>query len=337
MASRQILAFLPFEGLQVCSAHHSTLASSTGIGPLLFVSFPAARKHPSQGSASPRITTDIKHNHLLKSPKNMKFRPCIDLHHGQVKQIVGSTLTDDANSALDTNFETDRPAADYAKMYEKDSLLGGHVIMLGSGNDAAAKSALSSYPKGLQVGGGINDTNAKEWLDAGASHVIVTSHVFANGQIHMERLKQLVEICGKDRLVLDLSCRRKPQTLDNDGFVDNHYYVVTNRWQSFTDYKVTAESLTELATCCDEFLVHGVDVEGKQCGILEDLVVLLGDHSPIPVTYAGGVRSLDDLELVKRLGKDKVDATVGSALDCFGGELKYDAVVAWHHEQNRQG
>lgn len=268
----------------------------------------------------------------------MKFRPCIDLHNGQVKQIVGSTLTDDTNTTtLDTNFETDRPAADYAKMYEKDRLVGGHVIMLGNGNEAAAKSALQAYPQGLQVGGGINDTNAMEWLEAGASHVIVTSHVFANGQIHMERLKQLVEICGKDRLVLDLSCRRKPNAVvDADGDADNHYYVVTNRWQSFTEYRVTAESLNELATYCDEFLVHGVDVEGKQCGILEDLVVLLGDHSPIPVTYAGGVRSLDDLELVKRLGKDKVDATVGSALDCFGGQLKYDDVVAWHHDQNKQ-
>jgi phosphoribosylformimino-5-aminoimidazole carboxamide ribotide isomerase len=262
----------------------------------------------------------------------MKFRPCIDLHHGQVKQIVGSTLTDDTNSTLDTNFETDRPAADYAKMYEKDRLTGGHVIMLGGGNEEAARNALKAYPQGLQVGGGINDANAVEWLEAGASHVIVTSHVFSNEQIHMERLKRLVEICGKDRLVLDLSCRRK--TTVTAGDTDNHFYVVTNRWQSFTDYRVTAENLRELATYCDEFLVHGVDVEGKQCGILEDLVVLLGEHSPIPVTYAGGVRSLDDLELVKRLGNDKVDATVGSALDCFGGQLKYDDVVAWHHQQN---
>ena len=259
----------------------------------------------------------------------MKFRPCIDLHNGQVKQIVGSTLNDEKNSSsLDTNFSTDRPASDYAKMYDKDKLLGGHVIMLGPGNQEAAKSALQAYPKGLQVGGGINDSNAKEWLDAGASHVIVTSFVFSNGQIHMERLKNLVEICGKDQLVLDLSCRRKP---DCPG--DNDYYVVTNRWQSFTDYKVTPENLKELASYCDEFLVHGVDVEGKQCGILEDLVTLLGEHSTIPVTYAGGVRSLEDLELVKKLGNDKVDATVGSALDCFGGNLKYDDVVAWHKEQ----
>eukprot|EP00529_Nitzschia_sp_RCC80_P026888 CAMPEP_0113514558 /NCGR_PEP_ID=MMETSP0014_2-20120614/40473_1 /TAXON_ID=2857 /ORGANISM="Nitzschia sp." /LENGTH=289 /DNA_ID=CAMNT_0000411063 /DNA_START=23 /DNA_END=892 /DNA_ORIENTATION=- /assembly_acc=CAM_ASM_000159 len=289
----------------------------------------------------------------------MKFRPCIDLHNGQVKQIVGSTLSDNSNTntneedatktstaatttnnnnsnELSTNFETDRPAADYAKMYQTDKLLGGHVIMLGPGNTDAAKSAIQSYPNGLQVGGGINDTNATEWLDLGASHVIVTSHVFSNGQIHMERLQKLVGICGKDRLVLDLSCRRRPKTSDTDEKDDDdHYYVVTNKWQSFTDYKVTPSNLKELASYCDEFLVHGVDVEGKQCGILEDLVVLLGEHSPIPVTYAGGVRSIEDLELVKKLGKDKVDATVGSALDVFGGKLKYTDVVAWHNEQEK--
>lgn len=261
----------------------------------------------------------------------MKFRPCIDLHNGQVKQIVGSTLTDDKESStLNTNFETDRPAADYAKMYQRDQLTGGHVIMLGPGNKEAATAALKTYPNGLQVGGGVTDSNALDWLEAGASHVIVTSFVFSEGTIHMERLKKLVEICGKDRLVLDLSCRRKPDSTDSS------YYVVTNRWQTFTDYKVTPENLKELAEYCDEFLVHGVDVEGKQCGILEDLVQLLGEHSPIPVTYAGGVRSLDDMELVRKVGNDMVDATIGSALDCFGGSLSYDEVVAWHNAQVSQ-
>mmetsp|Transcript_7242 Transcript_7242/g.17661 ORF Transcript_7242/g.17661 Transcript_7242/m.17661 type:complete len:269 (+) Transcript_7242:109-915(+) len=268
----------------------------------------------------------------------MKFRPCIDLHNGQVKQIVGSTLTDataddntgNANKAsLATNFQTDRPAEDYARMYSADALSGGHVIMLGPGNQEAAKNALKAHPKGLQVGGGINDTNALSWLEVGASHVIVTSYVFSNGEIHMERLKKLVKICGKERLVLDLSCRKKPNDDEDDA-----YYVVTNRWQSFTTYKVTPENLKELATYCDEFLIHGVDVEGKQCGILEDLVKLLGDHSPIPITYAGGVRSIEDLELVKEVGSDRVDATVGSALDCFGGTLKYNDVVQWHKNQN---
>jgi len=269
----------------------------------------------------------------------MKFRPCIDLHNGQVKQIIGSTLTDAAAAtddtaakkvSLNTNFETDRPAADYSKMYKSDDLTGGHVIMLGPGNQEAAMSALKAYPNGLQVGGGINDANALSWLEAGASHVIVTSYVFSNGQIHMERLRKLVEICDKKRLVLDLSCRKKPNSNEDE----DAYYVVTNRWQSFTDYKVTPENLKELAAYCDEFLVHGVDVEGKQCGILQDLVKLLGEHSTIPVTYAGGVRSIEDLELVKVLGNDKVDATVGSALDCFGGKLKYDDVVHWHKKQN---
>eukprot|EP00934_Nitzschia_sp_Nitz4_P000197 Nitzschia sp. Nitz4//scaffold7_size249615//16739//17536//NITZ4_001138-RA/size249615-processed-gene-0.170-mRNA-1//-1//CDS//3329558325//197//frame0 len=264
----------------------------------------------------------------------MKFRPCIDLHHGQVKQIVGSTLKDDtdttSSAALNTNFATDKPASEYAQMYLRDKLVGGHVIMLGPGNLEAAKSALAAYPKGLQVGGGINDTNALEWLDAGASHVIVTSFVFAQGQIHMERLQNLVALCGKERLVLDLSCRKKPNS------TDKQYYVVTNRWQTFTEYAVSPENLVELAQYCDEFLVHGVDVEGKQCGILEELVELLGEHSPIPVTYAGGVRSLEDMELIRKVGKNRVDATIGSALDCFGGSLSYDKVVSWHKEQQKE-
>lgn len=270
----------------------------------------------------------------------MKFRPCIDLHSGKVKQIVGSTLTTTAASAkkdddaVATNFETERPAADYAKMYQRDGLTGGHVIMLPSkdgqpeANQLAAKSAMAAYPRGLQIGGGIRDTNAKEWIDAGASHVVVTSYVFKNGQINMENLKKLVEIVGKENLVLDLSCRRRPD--DDSG----PYYVVTDQWQKFTDVKVDADTLKMLADYCDEFLVHGVDVEGKQCGILEDLVALLGEHSPVPVTYAGGARSMADMEMVERVGKGKVDLTIGSALDCFGGALKYDDVVAWHKERN---
>lgn len=190
-----------------------------------------------------------------------------------------------------------------------------------------AQAALQAYPNGLQVGGGINDTNAQEWLDYGASHVIVTSFVFREGTIDLERLQNLVNVVGgKHRLVLDLSCRKKTE--------DGPYYVVTDRWQNFTDYPVTAETLQFLSRYCDEFLVHGVEVEGKQCGILEDLVVLLGDSSPIAVTYAGGVRSLEDMELVKKLGKGKVDLTIGSALDCFGGKLCYESVVAWHKQEN---
>lgn len=271
----------------------------------------------------------------------MKFRPCIDLHSGQVKQIVGSTLTDtaaqpskasteakDGSTDLAENFATDRPASDYAHMYQRDRLTGGHVIMLGPGNRDAAQGALSAYPGGLQIGGGINADNAREWLGAGASHVIVTSYVFHNGQIDMERLHGLVDLIGKDRLVLDLSCRRKP------GELDGPYYVVTDRWQNYTDCRVDTETLANLGNYCDEFLVHGVENEGKRCGILEDLVELLGDNSPVPVTYAGGVRAIDDLDRVKELGRGKVDLTIGSALDCFGGEISYDAVVAWHHKEN---
>jgi phosphoribosylformimino-5-aminoimidazole carboxamide ribotide isomerase len=266
----------------------------------------------------------------------MKFRPCIDLHQGQVKQIVGSTLTDSKStngkeSGVATNFATNKPATDFAELYRRDHLLGGHVIMLGSGNDDAAMAAIKAYPNGLQVGGGMTDANCQQWLTAGASHVIVTSFVFTNGKLRLDRLDSLRNAATKERLVLDLSCRRKPV----DG-PDGDFYVVTDRWQTFTDYPVTAKTIIELAEYCDEFLVHGVDVEGKQCGILEDLVELLGSHSPIPVTYAGGVRNLDDMNLVEKLGKGRVDCTIGSALDIFGGSLKYDDVVKWHYERNPQ-
>jgi phosphoribosylformimino-5-aminoimidazole carboxamide ribotide isomerase len=277
----------------------------------------------------------------------MKFRPCIDLHQGQVKQIVGSTLTDDVAEAaeaaaapddtnsissaqqLATNFATNRPASEFAALYQTDKLTGGHVIMLGPGNREAAMDAIRAYPNGLQVGGGITDANCTEWINAGASHVIVTSHVFADGAIHMDRLARLRDRVTRNRLILDLSCRRRPGSA-----MDSEYFVVTDRWQKFTTYPVNQKSLEELAGYCDEFLVHGVDVEGKQCGILEDLVLLLGKYSPIPVTYAGGVRSIQDLELVERLGEGRVDCTVGSALDIFGGSLKYEDVVAWHNSRN---
>ena len=272
----------------------------------------------------------------------MKFRPCIDLHSGKVKQIVGSTLTTEKDdSVVATNFETDRQSAEFAKMYLLDGLKGGHVIMLPSkggnpeANREAAKQALAAYPGGLQIGGGIRDTNAKEWIDAGASHVIVTSFVFKDGQIHMKNLQKLVDAVGKDRLVLDLSCRRRPKEDGDENSSDpGPYYVVTDQWQKFTDVKVDADTIKDLSQYCDEFLVHGVDVEGKQCGILEDLVDLLGKHSPVPVTYAGGARTLEDMETVEQLGGGKVDLTIGSALDCFGGELKYDDVVAWHKKRN---
>ncbi|KAL7566909.1 hypothetical protein ACA910_008634 [Epithemia clementina (nom. ined.)] len=286
----------------------------------------------------------------------MKFRPCIDLHGGCVKQIVGSTLTteelnddnDDCHpkksSQLATNFSADRPSSDFAKLYQKDQLYGGHVIMLGPGNETAARQALQAWPGGLQIGGGITTANAQQWLDDGASHVIVTSFVFRpDGVIDYDRLTELVQATGgPQRLVLDLSCRKKKpprpdqNNNDNNDKDDGPYYVVTNKWQTFTDFQVNAANLQHLSQYCDEFLVHGVDVEGKQCGILQDLVALLGEASPIPVTYAGGVRSLQDLDLVKQLGRGRVDCTVGSALDIFGGSLPYRDVVAWHYSVVQQ-
>ena len=262
----------------------------------------------------------------------MKFRPCIDLHNGQVKQIVGSTLTDTSTtSSLQTNFSTSEPASSFAARYSASRLPGGHIIMLGPGNESSALSALSAYPNGMQVGGGVTSANARQWIEAGASHVIVTSFVFKDGKVDYEALTSLVEAAGgKQRVVLDLSCRRKQ---GDGGPDDGLYYVVTDRWVKYTDVPVTRETLSMLATYCDEFLVHGVENEGKRCGILEDLVVLLGECSPIAVTYAGGVSCYEDLEKVKELGKGRVDLTIGSALDLFGGDMEYDKIVEWHYAQ----
>ena len=249
------------------------------------------------------------------------FKPCIDLHQGAVKQIVGSTLSDEPGKGPVTNFESSKPSSEFAAMYQADGLGGGHVIMLGPGNEAAAKAALSAYPGGLQVGGGITPANAPEYLAAGASHVIVTSYVFREGALDRGRLAELVKAVGKQRLVLDLSCRRREP--------GGPFYVVTDRWQKFTSLALSRDTLAELATHCDEFLVHAVDVEGKQSGVEADLVRMLGEWSPLPVTYASGARSLQDLEVVSRLGGGKVDLAIGSALDIFGGALPYKDVVAW--------
>ncbi|KAL8168204.1 hypothetical protein V2J09_009703 [Rumex salicifolius] len=255
----------------------------------------------------------------------VQFRPCIDIHKGKVKQIVGSTLSDLKYASLVTNFESDKSAAEYAKMYKEDKLTGGHVIMLGADplSNAAAIEALRAYPGGLQVGGGINSDNALSYIHEGASHVIVTSYVFNNGQMDLERLKDLVQKVGKKRLVLDLSCRKK----------EGKYAIVTDRWQKFSDVFVDKKTMDFLGSYADEFLVHGVDVEGKKLGIDEELVSLLGRYSPIPVTYAGGVTIMDDLKRIESAGKGRVNVTVGSALDIFGGNLRYIDVVTWHMEQ----
>jgi phosphoribosylformimino-5-aminoimidazole carboxamide ribotide isomerase len=248
------------------------------------------------------------------------FRPCIDLHQGKVKQIVGGTWRDDA-AGLRTHFQTDRPASWFAALYRRDRLRGGHVIMLGPGNEAAARAALAAFPGGLQIGGGIRADNAREWLDAGASHVIVTSWVFPGATLDPDRLRALVTTVGKSRLVLDLSCRRQG---------DDHV-VVADRWQRFTDLRIGPETLAHLARSCAEFLVHAVDVEGLGGGIDRELVQKLAASAPIPVTYAGGARSLQDLETVTRLGRGRVDLTIGSALDLFGGTgVRYADAVAFN-------
>lgn len=248
----------------------------------------------------------------------MRFRPCIDLHNGKVKQIVGSSLSDQTNDQLLTNFEADKPAQWFARKYRQDGLSGGHVIQLGPGNHDAAKAALEAWPGGLQIGGGITIDNAGTWLDNGAEAVIVTSWVFHDGRVDTSRLKALTQSIGTDHLVLDLSCRRRGDA----------YYIVTNRWQTFTEEKITLQLLDDLSEYCFEFLIHAVDVEGKCSGIELPLVEVLGQWGHKPVTYAGGIHNRTDIDLLSENGRDCLDFTVGSALDIFGGSgLTYQELV----------
>ncbi|MBO7334470.1 MAG: phosphoribosylformimino-5-aminoimidazole carboxamide ribotide isomerase [Lachnospiraceae bacterium] len=253
----------------------------------------------------------------------MEFRPCIDIHNGKVKQIVGSTLKDEGNGAKD-NYVSDRDASFYASLYMKDKIKGAHVILLNSKDSeyyeatkAEAISALRSYPSGLQVGGGITAENAFEYIRAGASHVIVTSYVFKDGRVDFDNLSKLEEAVGKEHIVLDLSARKK----------DGCYYVVTDRWQKFTDEKVRLALFKSLSAFCDEFLVHGVDVEGKKAGPDPELIGILSEASEeldMPITYAGGISSKEDVETINEVSHGKLNFTVGSALDLFGGNLKYE-------------
>ncbi len=253
----------------------------------------------------------------------MRFRPCIDIHNGKVKQIVGSSLKDAGDSASE-NFVSERGADYYARMYKELGLYGGHIILLNPKGSPFYEmtrkqgiSALMATPGLLQIGGGITDENASEFIEAGASHVIVTSFVFKNGRINKTNLKKLVKAVGKERLVLDLSCKK----------VEDDYFVVTDRWQKLTDVKLDAVTMDDLSDYCDEFLIHAADVEGKQEGIEENVAKILGQWAKKPVTYAGGIKSCSDIELLKKLGNGKVDATVGSALDIFGGNLKMKEVI----------
>lgn len=255
------------------------------------------------------------------------FRPCIDLHEGKVKQLVGGTLNQ-AAVGPQTNFVSDHPASWFAELYRKDGLTGGHVIQLGPGNEAEARAALAAYPGGLQLGGGVNASNAQKWLEGGASHVIVTSWAFREGKVDWDRLEELVRSIGPNRLVLDLSCRKRGEA----------YYVVTDKWQRFTDLTLGPEPFQRLAHFCAEFLVHAVDVEGLCQGIDRELVSKLAEWSPLPVTYAGGARSLTDLEDVTQLGRGRVDLTIGSALDIFGGTgVRYQDVVEFNRRARRSG
>lgn len=276
----------------------------------------------------------------------MKFRPCIDIHNGKVKQIVGGSLRDKGDEAV-TNFASELDASYYAEMYKRDGLKGGHIILLNPPSSPyyeatrqQAQSALRAYPGGMQIGGGIRADNAAEYLDAGASHVIVTSYVFQDGVFHRENLEKLKRAVGKEHLVLDLSCRRKPsgkgaaesgEAPENGRTAESSdapaYYIVTNRWQTFTEVKLTREVLDELAESCDEFLVHGVDVEGKASGVERELVRMLGGWNRIPVTYAGGIGTWENLEDFRRESGGNLDFTIGSALDLFGGKIPYERIV----------
>lgn len=253
----------------------------------------------------------------------MEFRPCIDVHNGKVKQIVGGSLQDEGNTARE-NFVAKQDAVFFAKLYQKEGIRGGHIILLNPPDSEyyentknQALEALRAYPGGLQLGGGINPENAKEFLDAGASHVIVTSYVFRQGRIQYDRLEQMCRAVGKERLVLDLSCRK----------TERGYMVVTDRWQKMTSEQVNEALLERLSCNCDEFLIHAVDVEGRAQGIEKELVRMLGQWDGLPITYAGGVHNYTDLALLKELGKDRLNVTVGSALDLFGGTMEWRRIV----------
>ena len=245
----------------------------------------------------------------------MRFRPCIDLHDGKVKQIVGSTMKD--NNILQVNFESTYSSSYFASLYKKNGLKGGHVIKLGAGNDLAAEEALTSFPDNLQIGGGIIAKNAKEWLAKGASHVIVTSAIFEAGKLLMDKLLELVDVCGKEHLVIDLSCGRK----------DSNYVVMTDRWRHYSEVKINRNLFDRLAPYCDEFLIHAVDVEGKQKGLDKNLIEKIcpvGEHR---IVYAGGIHTLEEIKYLRDKSEGKLDFSIGSSLDIFGGHLKYQDII----------
>ena len=254
----------------------------------------------------------------------MKFRPCIDIHNGKVKQIVGSSLTDDSAKE---NFISDKDSSYFASLYKENGLYGGHVIILnkaGTKEYEASKEeafkAFKTFPEGLQVGGGINDKNASEFLKAGASHVIVTSFLFEDGKLSERRMKSLKDAVSKEKIVFDLSCKK----------VEDKYFVTTDRWQTVTKTEMNVETLKKLEEYCDEYLIHAVDVEGKCNGPETDIIKELSKYDGNKVTYAGGIRSTDDVEAIKEASDGKIDFTIGSALDIFGGNLKFEEVAVYN-------
>ncbi|MFI3238015.1 MAG: phosphoribosylformimino-5-aminoimidazole carboxamide ribotide isomerase [Lachnospiraceae bacterium] len=259
----------------------------------------------------------------------MEFRPCIDIHNGKVKQIIGGSLKDQGDFA-DENFVSEYNAAFYANYYKEYGIKGGHIILLNAKDStffeetkAQALKALATYPNGMQIGGGITDENAEEYINAKASHIIVTSYVFQKGKLYVDRLEKLVELVGKEHIVLDLSCKK----------IDGAYRIVSDRWQCVTDVVLNETTLDFLADYCDEFLIHAVDVEGKSNGIEEELVALLGRWGKIPMTYAGGVHNFDDLRRLRELGQGKIHVTIGSALDLFGGNMEFGQVMSFVNEK----
>ena len=253
----------------------------------------------------------------------MEFRPCIDIHNGKVKQIIGGSLQD-AGDRAEENFVSEQDASWYASFYRKQGLRGGHIILLNPKDSdyyeqtrAQAERALAAWPGGLQIGGGITAENAAGFLAAGASHVIVTSYVFRDGKVSWENLERIADTVGREHLVLDLSCRK------NDG----KYLIVTDRWQRFTDVTVTPETIAKLQVYCDEFLIHAADVEGKKNGVEKELVTMLGQLDTVPITYAGGIGSYEDIQWLKQAGRDRLNITVGSALDLFGGPLSFARIL----------
>lgn len=261
----------------------------------------------------------------------MRFRPCIDIHNGKVKQIVGGSLRDEGNLA-EENFVADKDADYFAGLYKEHNLSGGHIILLNKegteyyeATKSQAMKALKAYPGGMQIGGGINDKNALQFIEAGASHVVVTSYVFRDGEIQFDNLEKLIKAVGKEHLVLDLSCRYK----------NGKYVIVTDRWQKDTDFVLNHKNLTLLASFSDEFLIHAVDVEGKMGGIEGNLAEFLGAWNEIPVTYAGGIHSFSDIDELNLKGNGRLDATIGSALSLFGGSMKFEEVIAYFDRLNK--